>query len=328
MNLLNCASSLPTEHNIILAVAPMEGVMDHTMRALLSRVGGMDYLVSEFVRVTQRRVPAQSLKRLVPELNNHCQTPYKHPVHLQLLGSNIETMAKTAAEASLAGVTHLDLNFGCPAKRVNGHGGGSFMLQDPETLYQVVKAVRESLASNIPLSAKMRLGYLDEDLFFENLEAIEKAGADTLTIHGRTKKDGYGPAARWEKIGEAVKRSKMTIIANGDIQDRASLERCMATTGCSHFMIGRGSLSNPFIFRELKGGTPGSLSELFELIELYINELLQHYDDFATLGRIKQWSAHLRRDWPIMADNLRAIRSTQHTDQLKALLQTMQKSET
>jgi tRNA-dihydrouridine synthase C len=92
-------------------------------------------------------------------------------------------------------------------------------------------------------------------------------------------------------------------------------------------MIGRGSLSNPFIFRELKGGAPGSLSELFELIELYINELLQHYDDFATLGRIKQWSAHLRRDWPIMADNLRAIRSTQHTDQLKALLQTMQKSE-
>lgn len=284
----------------------------------------MDYLVSEFVRVTQRRVPAQSLKRLVPELNNHCQTPYKHPVHLQLLGSNIETMAKTAAEASLAGVTHLDLNFGCPAKRVNGHGGGSFMLQDPETLYQVVKAVRESLASNIPLSAKMRLGYLDEDLFFENLEAIEKAGADTLTIHGRTKKDGYGPAARWEKIGEAVKRSKMTIIANGDIQNRDSLQRCIAITGCTHFMIGRGSLSNPFIFRELKGGKAGSLEELFLLINSYIDDLLEHYDDFATLGRIKQWSAHLRRDWPVIAENLKAIRATQHTNDLKMLMKKLE----
>lgn len=284
----------------------------------------MDYLVSEFVRVTQRRVPAQSLKRLVPELNNHCQTPYKHPVHLQLLGSNIETMAKTAAEASLAGVTHLDLNFGCPAKRVNGHGGGSFMLQDPERLYQVVKAVRESLASSIPLSAKMRLGYLDEDLFFENLEAIEKAGADTLTIHGRTKKDGYGPAARWEKIGEAVKRSKMTIIANGDIQNRDSLQRCIAITGCTHFMIGRGSLSNPFIFRELKGGKAGSLEELFLLINSYIDDLLEHYDDFATLGRIKQWSAHLRRDWPVIAENLKAIRATQHTNDLKMLMKKLE----
>ena len=298
--------------------------MDHTMRALLSRVGGMDYLVSEFVRVTQRRVPAASLRRLVPELNNEAMTQYGHPVHLQLLGSNIETMAKTAIEAAEAGVTHLDLNFGCPAKRVNGHGGGSFMLQDPETLYQVVKAVRESLASNIPLSAKMRLGYLDEDLFFENLEAIEKAGADTLTIHGRTKKDGYGPAARWEKIGEAVKRSKMTIIANGDIQNRDSLQRCIAITGCTHFMIGRGSLSNPFIFRELKGGKAGSLEELFVLINSYIDDLLEHYDDFATLGRIKQWSAHLRRDWPVIAENLKAIRATQHTNDLKMLIKKLE----
>ncbi|WP_067213483.1 tRNA dihydrouridine synthase [Marinomonas aquimarina] len=302
----------------------MEGVMDHTMRTLLSRVGGMDYLVSEFVRVTQRRVPAASLKRLVPELNQHAQTPYHHPVHLQLLGSNMETMANTAAEAGAAGATHVDLNFGCPAKRVNGHGGGSFMLQDPELLYAVVQAVRNALPDHIPLSAKMRLGYLDESLFFENLDAIEQAGASTLTIHGRTKKDGYGPAARWEKIGEAVKRSTMTIIANGDIQDRDSLNRCQAITGCTHFMIGRGSLSNPFIFRELKGGQQGSLEELFLLINGYIDELLEHYDDFATLGRIKQWSAHLRRDWPVIADNLKAIRSTQHTDELKALMQAIQ----
>ena len=298
--------------------------MDHTMRTLLSRIGGMDYLVSEFVRVTQRSVPAHSLKRLVPELSHQAQTPHGHPVHLQLLGSNIETMAQTAYEASEAGATHIDLNFGCPAKRVNGHGGGSFLLQDPKTLYAVVHAVRAALPKHIPLSAKMRLGYLDEELFFENLDAIEQAGASTLTIHGRTKKDGYGPAARWEKIGEASKRSNMTIIANGDIQDRESLARCMSITGCSHFMIGRGSLSNPFIFRELKGGPQGTLEELFSLINSYIDELLEHYDNFATLGRIKQWSAHLRQNWPVIADNLRVIRSTQHTDELKALMQSIQ----
>lgn len=324
MNLLNSAIPDQSPQDIILAVAPMEGVMDHTMRTLLSSIGGMDYLVSEFVRVTQRRVPAQSLRRLVPELNHEAKTPYQHPVHLQLLGSNIETMAKTAFEAFEAGASHLDLNFGCPAKRVNGHGGGSFMLQDPQTLFSVVEAVRSALPNHIPLSAKMRLGYLDENLFFENLDAIEKAGADTLTIHGRTKKDGYGPIARWEKIGEAVKRSRMTIIANGDIQDRESLQRCRTMTGCTNFMIGRASLSNPFIFRELKGGKQGSLEELFVLINDYIETLLDHYDDFATLGRIKQWSAHLKRDWPVIADNLKAIRSTQHTSELKALMDGIQ----
>ncbi|MGB2064830.1 MAG: tRNA dihydrouridine synthase [Marinomonas gallaica] len=327
MNLLNRATPHQSPQDIILAVAPMEGVMDHTMRSLLSSVGGMDYLVSEFVRVTQQTVSAQSLKRLVPELDKASRTTFNHPVHLQILGSNIDTMASTAEEAGLAGATHLDLNFGCPAKRVNGHGGGSFLLQDPKTLYNVVYAVRQSLPKHIPLSAKMRLGYQDENLFFENLDAIEQAGATTLTIHGRTKKDGYGPPARWEKIGQAIKRSSMTIIANGDIRDRESLLECQQVTGCSHFMIGRGSLSNPFIFRELKSGKQGSFEELFDLMEGYIDKLLDHYDNFATLGRIKQWSGHLRTDWPIIAENLKAIRSTQHTDELKALMNSIRNRE-
>lgn len=294
--------------------------MDHTMRALLSKIGGMDYLVSEFVRVTAQKTSPLALKRLVPELSENAQTHYGHPVHVQLLGSNPNTMAATASNAVEAGATHIDLNFGCPAKRVNGHGGGSFLLQDPAELFAIVESVRKALPLHIPLSAKMRLGYLDETLFMENLVAIEQAGACRLTIHGRTKKDGYGPPARWEKIRKAKLSSTMEIIANGDIYSKATLDDCRNITGCDHFMIGRGSLANPFIFRELKAGKEGSVSELFHVIEEYMADLSQHYDDFATLGRIKQWSAHLRRAWPAINDNLKAIRSTQHTSELKALL--------
>lgn len=297
--------------------------MDHTMRALLSKIGGMDYLVSEFVRVTSQKTSPLALKRLVPELSQNAQTCFGHPVHVQLLGSNPITMAATASNAVQAGATHIDLNFGCPAKRVNGHGGGSFLLQDPTALFNIVHSVKEALPDHIPLSAKMRLGYQDESLFIENLDAIEQAGATRLTIHGRTKKDGYGPPARWEKIRIAQQRSRMEIIANGDIYDKDTLAQCQALTGCNHFMIGRGSLANPFIFRELKSGESGTLEELLNVMEAYIDTLLEHYDDFATLGRIKQWSAHLRRAWPIIADNLKAIRNTQETSELKRLLDTL-----
>lgn len=312
--------------NITLAVAPMEGVMDHTMRALLSKIGGMDYLVSEFVRVTQQTISVPSLQRSVPELHNQAMTDSGHPVHVQLLGSNIATLCSTAEQAVIAGATHIDLNFGCPAKRVNGHGGGSFLLQDSNSLFEIVSTIRSVLPKHIPLSAKMRLGYLDEDLFFNNVTAIEKAGATTLTIHGRTKKDGYAPPARWEKIGEVVKNSNMTIIANGDITNRESLHRCQEITGCQHFMIGRGSLNNPFIFRELKGGQKGSFEELILLINEYSDTLTQYYDEFATLGRIKQWCGHLRYEWPIVAEQLKAIRSKQSIHEMKMFLELLQSS--
>ncbi len=301
--------------------------MDHTMRALLSKIGGMDYLVSEFVRVTQQPTSSQAFKKLVPELNTGAKTIHGHPVHIQLLGSDAEIMGASAANAVDAGATHIDINFGCPAKRVNGHGGGSFLLQTPEALFNIVHTVKTSLPKNIPLSAKMRLGFMDESLFYENLAAIEAAGAQTLTIHGRTKKDGYGPPARWEKIGHAKQQSTMNIIANGDINSQLNLEACLAQTQCHHFMIGRGSLSNPFIFRELKGGEAGTFTELYDIIQGYMTTLGEHYDDFATLGRIKQWSAHLRQDWPIIAENLKSIRQTQSTYELKQVLDKLSGSE-
>jgi tRNA-dihydrouridine synthase C len=286
----------------------MEGVMDHTMRQLLSEVGGMNYLVSEFVRVTEYAIPSKTFANRIPELNNGCQTETGHPVHVQLLGSNSSTMSASASNAVAAGATHIDINFGCPAKRVNGHGGGSFLLQFPDQLYQIVKSIREAIPDEIPLSAKMRLGYEDENLLWENIDAISSGGAGTLTIHGRTKSDGYRPPARWEKIKLAKEKTTMTIIANGDIHSRESLEQCRKITGCQHFMIGRGSLNNPFLFQHLRTGKAYEYRDLVELMHGYCEKLVSNYDDFSTLGRMKQWCAHLRQEWPQIADKLPAIR--------------------
>lgn len=314
-----------TDNQIILAVAPMEGVMDHTMRELLSQIGGMDYLVSEFVRVTQYSIPTTTFKRLVPENKNKAQTAHHHPVHTQLLGSNAELMAESAFNAVKAGATHIDVNFGCPAKRVNGHGGGSILLQSPNTLYDIMHAIRHAVPTSVAVSAKIRLGYEDEALLFDNVAAIEDAGTSKLTIHGRTKKDGYKPPARWEKIGEIKDRTKMIVVANGDIIDAASLLKCQAITGCHHFMIGRGSLNNPFIYQDLREAMKGNavenhLNDLPALFTGYTKSLQEDYDEVATLGRLKQWCGHLRFEFDIIKENLQTLRRCTSVNELSEIM--------
>lgn len=302
--------SNPT-HKITLAVAPMEGIMDTHLRATLSAIGGMDYFVSEFVRVSHYPIPTATFARLIPELKQEAKTASGHPVHTQLLGSSAELMAESAWNAVQAGSQQIDLNFGCPAKRVNGHGGGSYLLQSPETIYNIVNEVRRSLPDNVPLSAKIRLGYEDETLFRENVEAVERGGANILTIHGRTKKDGYKAPARWEAIGHVRQSCKMEIVANGDIMDEESLKRCIQITGCSHFMIGRASLSNPFLFCSLRNGEDSS-----QLDSEQISDALSHYalnlrsvsDPRFVLGRLKQWCAHLSKNFPHIMKQLQSIR--------------------
>lgn len=305
--------------NIILAVAPMEGIMEHTMRSLLSDIGGMDYFVAEFVRVTQYPIPTKSFQRLVPESANRGHTSNHHPVHLQLLGSAPELMAISANNAVKAGATHIDINFGCPTKRVNGHGGGSVLLQQPELLHNIVKAIRATLPDHIPLSAKIRLGYEDESLLFENVAAIESAGASKLVVHGRTKKDGYKPPARWEKIARIREISKMNIVANGDIKDANSLRLCHEITGCNEFMIGRAALQNPFVFQEIRASLHEGMYEerpisLADLLTNYHQQLHSSYDDFAKLGRLKQWCGHLRRHFPAIEKQLNVLRSCKTTE--------------
>jgi len=296
----------------------MEGIMEHTMRQLLSNIGGMDYFVSEFVRVTQYPVPSHTFTRMVPENKDKAQTKYRHPVHTQLLGSNPEIMAMSAINAVNSGATHIDINFGCPAKRVNGHGGGSFLLQSPDALHQIVSSIRQTLPEHIPLSAKIRLGFEDETLLFENVDAIEAAGASKLVIHGRTKKDGYKPPARWEKIGQIKAKTKMKVVANGDIKDYDSLIACQQTTLCDEFMIGRGVLENPFVFQEIRRKLAGLEAldysqQLPELFEVYYRSLNGHYDEVPKLGRLKQWCGSLRKHFPIIDENLKPLRQSNST---------------
>jgi len=192
----------------MLILAPMEGLLDFVLRDVLTRIGGVDRCVSEFIRVSGSLLPERTFLRIMPELSNGGCTAAGVPVRPQLLGSDPQCLADNAARVAGMGCDGVDLNFGCPAKQVNRHGGGSVLLQDPELLYQIVRAVRAAVPAHQVVSAKMRLGFNDDSAAEECALALEAGGASEIVVHARTKADAYRPPAHWHRIADIKAKVK------------------------------------------------------------------------------------------------------------------------
>lgn len=233
-----------------LVLAPMDGVTDHLMRTVLTSLMPFSLCVTEFVRVSGLVPPDHVLLREVPELGCGMTTPRGTPISLQILGGDPEKMAATAARAVALGARAIDINFGCPAPTVNRHDGGATLLKYPERIEAIVRAVRTSVENGIPVSAKLRLGWDDPRVILTNAERAARGGASWITIHGRTKMQGYTPPAYWRPIGEVRRALGIPVIANGEIWSLEDLQRCYEETGAIHFMIGRGALAEPGLARE------------------------------------------------------------------------------
>jgi len=228
-----------------LLLAPMEGLLDHPLREVLTAVGGIDRCVSEFIRITDMLMPARVFTRIVPELLQGGRTRAGVPVRPQLLGSDPACMADNAAALAALGPDGVDLNFGCPAKVVNRHGGGASLLQDPELLGRIVQAVRRAVPATLPVSAKMRLGYDDPSRARECAQALAGGGASELVVHARTKADGYRPPAYWELVPAIREAVAIPVVANGEIWTPDDAERCRRVSGCDALMLGRGMVADP-----------------------------------------------------------------------------------
>jgi tRNA-dihydrouridine synthase C len=286
-----------------LIVAPMEGVVDYSMRRLIARVGGADQMVSEFVRVNDTLLPPKVFHKLIPELKQDYCGYGDTPLVVQLLGSDPESLAKNALIALELGAPAIDMNFGCPAKTVNKSRGGSILLKEPDVVHAAVRAVREAVPSDIEVSAKMRLGYEDKSLAIDNAQAIEAAGASYLTVHARTKVEGYKPPAHWEWISKIRNAVSIPVIANGEVWSVEDYDRCREVSGCDDVMIGRGWVANPLLPLQIKDRSyPTDLDECWQLLKPYI---LQFYEDVFSLieerhvhGRIKQWCNMLGWHYP------------------------------
>src|SRR3954469_10967427 len=211
-----------------ILLAPMEGLLDFVLRDIVTRIGGIDRCVSEFIRVTGTLLPDRVFTRIVPELNHGGRTPAGVPVRAQLMGSDPVCVAENAGKLAALGPAGIDLNFGCPAKGVNRHRGGAVLLDEPELIWQIVAAVRKAVPPAMPVSAKMRLGYNDGSRALEYARAIEGGGAEELVVHARTKADGYRPLAYWDRIRQIRTAIDIPVIANGEIWTVEDALRCRA----------------------------------------------------------------------------------------------------
>jgi tRNA-dihydrouridine synthase C len=302
-----------------LLLAPMEGLLDFVLRDILTRIGGVDRCVSEFIRVTNTVLPDRTFIRVVPELLNGGKTFAGVPVRAQLLGSDPACLADNAAALAALGPHGIDLNFGCPAKVVNRHGGGAALLDDPELLAKIVAAVRRAVPAHMPVSAKMRLGFNDDSRAVECALAIAGAGADELTVHARTKADAYRPPAYWHRIADIRAAVKIPVIANGEIWTVEDAARCRELSGCDMLMIGRGMVTNPGLGHAIKaGGRDGTSGDGHPIVTWA--SLLPHIADFWHIvcsrlerrqqaGRLKQWLNFLRRSYPEAETAYMALRT-------------------
>jgi len=310
-----------------LVLAPMEGVADDVLRDVLTRVGGYDWCVTEFVRVSGAPVPDKIFCRVSPELRHGGRTRAGTPVRVQLLGSDPACLALNAAALAALGPWGIDLNFGCPAPTVNRHRGGAALLGEPELLGRIVGAVRAAVPAAMAVSAKMRLGINDPGLAIACAQALEAAGAQELVVHARTKADGYRPPARWNWL-DLIRRSvSIPVIGNGDVFTAEDFRRLRETTGCEDVMLGRGAISDPFLAQRIRGlrpaiPQPAEWLELSPMLAVFW-ELVKHKARLRPRrapGRLKMWLNSLRRTWPDAERLFQAVRLIHAPEQIDPVL--------
>lgn len=306
-----------------LILAPMDGVLDVMMREVLTSCNHYYYAESEFVRIVDRPVTAEQLYKKVPELKDHDGlTASGTPVYVQFLGQNRETIARSALLAVKMGARGIDLNFGCPAKKVNNSHGGAALLKEPELIHDICSNVREMLPAEIPVTAKMRLGYENTDNYLLLAEKIYSAGVNALCVHGRTKMDGYLPGTvKWELIGDIRRQCPVTVIANGDIFSKESAQQCAQTTGCDHLMLARGALYVPNLAAVInENAPPFGYGELAGVIEKFLDAGSRMKFPVNLFARLKQFLSYLRVHYTELEQPFRNVCRCDNLDSAVAAL--------
>lgn len=309
-----------------IALAPMEGLMDFHLRDILTRVGGIDHCVTEFIRVIDQVYPAKVFRRFCPELFNGGRTASGTPVHIQLLGSNPETMAANARKAAKLGALAIDINFGCPAKTVNKSQGGAVLLQHTEQLHEIAKAVRLAVPMHIPVSAKIRLGFLDKELAVDNSVALAEADIQWLCVHARTKTEGYKPPAYWNYIARIKDAIDIPVLANGEIWTAADAQQCMQESDSDLLMIGRGLVSMPDLALQIKhqqGLLQHHNLNWQQHLELFLDLVpkLEHLKDKQLTDRLKQWLFYFTRHFPEITELFEQVKRERNKEDFLNVVQ-------
>ncbi len=271
-------------------LAPMAGITDTVFRRFMREMGGCGLIMTEFTSadgVLRGKDPkAQRYLHFYDD---------EHPISAQLFGSNPESLGEAARMIEGLGFDLVDLNLGCPAKKVVKCNGGSGLLRDLPLIERIFRSVRAAV--KIPFTVKFRAGWNEKELVYPRLARLaEECGLNAIAMHARTREQGYTGQACWQWIAELKQLVSIPVIGNGDIRSPEDAAAMVAETGCDAVMIGRAAASNPWIFRQIAGYTErgwyetATEADRFRMIHRYFGMLIEEeYRD--TPGKMKQFAS-------------------------------------
>src|SRR5215212_979155 len=268
-----------------LALAPMAEVTDTYYRSLIKELGGVGLVVSEFIS-------AEGLTRKNDRSHQMLAfTEAERPVAIQIYGGDPERMDDAAAIVEEQGVDIVDVNMGCPVKKVVNSGAGSALLKDFDKAARVVENIKKAV--KIPLTVKVRKGWESNDVL-PLLKRFEEIGVSAIAIHGRTRNEAYTGASDWQYIAYVKSELTIPVWGNGDVKTPADALRMFETTGVDGVMIGRAALHNPFIFRDIHAHAAGR-PLMGNEVEHRVEAMQRYLSKIDGAPQIDKWKLHKAR---------------------------------
>ena len=295
----------------LTALAPMQDVTNKWFMKVIAHYGSPDYFFTEYFRVNDT-------SRLNPHiLAAITENDTDRPVFAQMIGESIPDLVRTAKELCRYNIAGVDLNMGCPAPRIYRKNVGGGLLLEPEKVERILGELR-SAVNDRPLTVKMRVGFENTNNFYQILDIINSHSIDLLSLHGRTVKDMYHGAVKYDLIAEAVKRVHCPVLANGNINSATTAVEVLSQTGAAWVMVGRWAIGNPWLFHQISQVLQGEQITPIPLVEVrdYIDRLWQTptastIPERSRIGYIKMFLNYIALSVDTEGHFLRLMRQTQ-----------------